>query len=153
MGEAHLDHYARDRSRRGPVPRGAFNGAAGGAPCGDLVRLSLVAVDGWVDRVTFDQEGCAATSAAAAATAELADGAPVLRAARIGPDRIEAALGGLGPSHRHAAVLAADALHRALSALAGSGEGLASPPRDGERVLVALSGGSASAGRAARSWR
>ena len=55
----------------------------------------------------------------------------MLEAARIGPDEIAAELGGLGPSHRHAAVLAADALHRALSGLAGSGPALAEPPSDG----------------------
>jgi tRNA-uridine 2-sulfurtransferase len=136
-----LELYLADGSRRGPALEGGFDGSAGGAPCGDLVRISLTAADGRIDRLTFDNEGCAATAAAAAATAELAEGAPVLGAARIGPDEIEAELGGLAPSHRHAAVLAADALHRALSGLAGSGEPLSAAPPDGERVLVALSGG------------
>jgi tRNA-specific 2-thiouridylase len=47
-------------------------------------------------------------------------------------------------------VLAADALHRALSGLAGSGGPLAEAPREGERVLVALSGGVDSAVAALR---
>jgi tRNA-uridine 2-sulfurtransferase len=136
-----VEQFLGDASRRGPEPAGAFTGSAGGAPCGDLVRLSLAVSDGRVDRVTFDREGCAATSAAAAAVAELADGVPVLEAARIGPDQIEEALGGLAVTHRHAAVLAADALHRALSALTGSGRRIADRPAEGERVLVALSGG------------
>ena len=137
-----LEQYLADDSRRGPAPDRAFSGSAGGAPCGDLVRLSLAATGGRIERVTLDSQGCAATSAATAATAELAEGLPVLEAARIGPDEIESELGGLGPSHRHAAVLAADALHRALSGLAGSGRTFAEPPSDGrERVLVALSGG------------
>ncbi len=114
------------------------------------MRLSVVASDGRIQRVTFDREGCAATGAAAAAVAELVDGASILEAARIGPDQIEEALGGLGPTHRHAAVLAADALHRALSALAGSGNRLADRPAEGERVLVALSGGVDSAVAALR---
>ena len=50
-------------------------------------------------------------------------------------------LGGLSPQGAHAAELAADALHRALAAAAGSGAALADPPATGERVLVALSGG------------
>ena len=82
--------------------------------------------------------------------AELAEGSSVLEAARIGPSEIEAQLGGLAPTHRHASVLAADALHRALSGLAGSGERLADPPATGERVLVALSGGVDSAVAALR---
>jgi tRNA-uridine 2-sulfurtransferase len=145
-----LEHYLRDDTRRGPAPDGAFSGSAGGAPCGDLVRLSLRVCDGRIEGVAFDHEGCSATAAAAAATAELADGAAVLEAARIGPDEIAAELGGLAPSHRHAAVLAADALHRSLSALAGSGDPFAPSPATGERVLVALSGGVDSAVAALR---
>jgi tRNA-uridine 2-sulfurtransferase len=145
-----LEEYLRDDSRRGPAPGGAFSGSAGGAPCGDLVRLSLSVFNGRIESVTFDHEGCSATAAAAAATAELADGASVLDAARLGPDEIAAELGGLGASHRHAAVLAADALHRSLSGLAGSRRPLADPPSDGERALVALSGGVDSAVAALR---
>ncbi len=121
MNRELFEQYLEDEARRGPVPDGSFSGSAGGAPCGDLIRVSLVARDGRIERASFDREGCAASAAAAAATAELADGASVLEAARIGPDEIEAELGGLAPTHRHAAVLAADALHRALSVLAGSG--------------------------------
>jgi len=36
-----FEEYLRDESRCGPVPDGAFSGAAGGAACGDLSRLSL----------------------------------------------------------------------------------------------------------------
>ena len=142
--------YVEDDSRRGEAPAGSFTGSAGGAPCGDLVRISLVARGGLVERVTIDREGCAASTAAAAAVAELAEGISVLDAALIGPDEVEAELGGLGPTHRHAAVLAADAVHRALSALAGSGQGLAGSPQGPDRVLVALSGGVDSAVAALR---
>jgi tRNA-specific 2-thiouridylase len=145
-----FEEYLTDDWRRGPAPGGAFSGSAGGAPCGDLARLSLLVFDGRIDRVTFDHEGCSASAAAAAATAELAEGASVLEAARLGPDEVETELGGLGPSHRHAAVLAADALHRALSGLAASGGPLARRPNEGERVLVALSGGVDSAVAALR---
>jgi len=136
-----FEEYLADDSRRGPAPDEAFSGSAGGAPCGDLVRLSLVVDDGRIEHAVFDHQGCSATSAATAATAELAEGTPALDAALIGPDRIAAELGGLAPTHGHAAVLAADALHRALSALAGSGRRIAQRPDGGKRVLVALSGG------------
>ena len=69
---------------------------------------------------------------------------------RLGADAIAQALGGLGPQGRHAAELAADALHRALAAAAGSTAELAAPPASGERVLVALSGGVDSAVAALR---
>ena len=136
-----IEYYLSDGSRRGPAPACAFSGSAGGAPCGDLLRISLTLDGGHIAAITHDAEGCAASRAAAAAVAELADGRTVLEAAAIGPQRVSEELGGLAPTHRHAAELAADALHRALSGLAGSGEPLAAPPADGERVLVALSGG------------
>jgi tRNA-uridine 2-sulfurtransferase len=145
-----FEEYLGDETRRGPAPDEAFSGSAGGAPCGDLVRLSLVAGEGRIERVSFDHEGCSATRAAAAAAAELTEGAAILDVARLGPDEVEAELGGLAPTHRHAAVLAADALHRALSGLAASGLPLADRPADGERVLVALSGGVDSAVAALR---
>jgi tRNA-specific 2-thiouridylase len=150
MSREAIEHYLEDSSRRGPAIDVAFSGSAGGAPCGDLVRLSLIVDRGLVARVTFDHEGCSATAAATSAAAELAEGAPVLEAALIGPDAIAEELGGLAPTHHHAAVLAADALHRALSALAGSGDFLAEPPTGGERILVALSGGVDSAVAALR---
>ncbi len=117
----------------------AFTGAAGGTACGDLSRVSLLIEDGQVAQVSFDAEGCGATRAATAAVAELVDREPVIEAARIGVDEVDDALGGLMPAKRHAAQLAADALHRALASAAASSKALAAP-RAG-RVLIAMSGG------------
>jgi tRNA-specific 2-thiouridylase len=144
-----FDAYLHDRSRVGAPAEGAFTGAAGGAACGDLSRISLALAEGKVASVTFDAEGCGATRAATAAVAEMVDGETVLDAARVGTDEVDAALGGLTPAKRHAAQLAADALHRALAQAASSsevlagGDGTESPGADGqgERVLVAMSGG------------
>jgi tRNA-specific 2-thiouridylase len=134
-----FESYLTDGSRLGPVPDGAFTGAAGGAACGDLSRVSLVIEDGVVARVTFDAEGCGAMRAATAAVAEMVEGEAVIDAARVGTDEVDAAIGGLTPAKRHAAQLAADALHRALAAAAASSQRLA--PASGDRVLVAMSGG------------
>jgi tRNA-specific 2-thiouridylase len=153
-----LDAYLHDQSRLGLAEEGAFTGAAGGAACGDLSRISLVVEDGSVVRVSFDAEGCGATRAATAAVAEMVEGASVLDAARIGTDQVDEGLGGLTPAKRHAAQLAADALHRALAQAASSAQTLATGPGEGrreeagvdrvsaanegrERVLVAMSGG------------
>jgi tRNA-specific 2-thiouridylase len=156
-----FEHYLEDGSRRGPALDDAFTGAAGGAACGDLVRISLTVAGGRISAASFDAEGCGATVAACAAVADLIDGAPVLEAAALDVDAVEAAIGGLIPSKRHAAVLAADALHRALSIAATSPQSLASPPGSGreggtapaeggcrlpprslpQRVAVAMSGG------------
>jgi tRNA-specific 2-thiouridylase len=145
-----LHHYLADDSRRAPAFSGGFDGAAGGAPCGDLIRVSLGLERGRIARVSFDAQGCAAANAAAAAVAELAHGAAVLDAARIGSEQVAEALGGIGPQGRHAVELAADALHRALAAVAGSDAWIAEPPAASERVLVALSGGVDSAVAALR---
>jgi tRNA-uridine 2-sulfurtransferase len=115
-----FEHYLRDESRRGPAPDGAFTGAAGGAACGDLSRLSLTVAGGRIASVTFDAEGCGATRAATAAVAEMVGGAPVIDAAAIDIDTVDTAIGGLTPAKRHAAQLATDALHRALQAVASS---------------------------------
>ena len=143
------DHLAAPRGR-GRLARAPHAGAAGGAPCGDLVRVA-VRVEG--DRVVeagFDARGCGAALAAGSAVVELVEKTPLLTAARVGADRISAALGGLTPSKRHAATLAADALHRALGSAAAADAHLRSEDR---RTLVALSGGvdSAVAAQLARS--
>jgi tRNA-uridine 2-sulfurtransferase len=140
MSEA-LEHYLGDGSRRGPAPDGWPAGAAGGAPCGDLIRVSLSVSDGRVDATRFDAEGCSAALAAGAAVAELAEGATVLDAARVGADDVSEALGGLTSQGRHAAELAADALHRALAALVASDTALVDGDAPSDRVLIAMSGG------------
>lgn len=134
-----FEHYLRDESRRGPAIEDGFTGAAGGAACGDLSRVSLALDRERVGAVSFDAEGCGATRAATAAVAEMVDGEPVVEAARIGADQIDAAVGGLTPAKRHAAQLAADALHRALAGAAASSQRLAEARPN--RVLVAMSGG------------
>jgi len=142
MDSESFEHYIEDRSRRGPAPEGWPSGAAGGAPCGDLIRVSLSVAGGRVDAVRFDAEGCAAAIAAGSALAESVDGLSVVDAARLGPEDVAEALGGLSSQGRHAAELAADALHRALTALIASGGSLIHADRAvDERVLVAMSGG------------
>jgi len=135
-----LESYLHDDTRLGPAAEGALSGAAGGAACGDLARISFLVEDGAIASVSFDAEGCGATRAATAAVAEMVDGEAVLEAARVGTDEVEAAVGGLTPAKRHAAQLAADALHRALAQAAASDRSLAGASTT-ERVLVAMSGG------------
>jgi len=145
-----FEHYLSDESRRGSAADGALTGAAGGAACGDLSRISFLIEHERIASVSFDSEGCGATRAATAAVAEMVDGAPVLEAAGIDIDAVDEAIGGLTPAKRHAAQLAADALHRGLASAAASSERLAAfvpttagPPAAAprERVAVAMSGG------------
>lgn len=126
---------------KGRMPRGALTGAAGGAACGDIIRISLALDErdplGRILDVGFDASGCGATLAAGSATVALVRGAQLLDAARIGAQEIAAELGGLSPSKLHAAELACDALHRALGAAARKAQLAAVPGR----MLVAMSGG------------
>lgn len=138
---AHLEHPRG----RGHTPDDAFTGAAGGAACGDLVRISLAldaaSPDGTILDAGFDASGCGAALAAGSATVALVRGIPLLAAARVGVEEIAAELGGLHPAKRHAAELAADALHRALGAAARSRASLVTPLDGSQRALVAMSGG------------
>ncbi|HYI99939.1 MAG TPA: tRNA 2-thiouridine(34) synthase MnmA [Thermoleophilaceae bacterium] len=130
----------------GALERSPHTGAAGGAACGDLIRVS-VQVDG--DRVVaagFRADGCAAARAAGSAAVELVEGRGVLAAAAVTPQAVAAELGGLSPAASHAAELAADALHRALGMAARDGAVTLAPVAG--RTLVAMSGGVDSAAAA-----
>jgi tRNA-specific 2-thiouridylase len=129
-------HRAGPAGRGGPPP-GAHDGAAGGAVCGDLIRVSVRVAGDRVEAVTFDASGCGAVLAAGSAVVTLVEGALLLDAARIGSREIASELGGLSPGKLHAADLAADALHRALGLAAAD----AALVRDPRRTLVAMSGG------------
>jgi tRNA-uridine 2-sulfurtransferase len=137
-----LANHMERPTGRGHTPSNAHTGAAGGAACGDLIRVSL-AVDpsdpgGMIIDAGFDASGCGAVIAAGSALTERLGGIPLLDAARIGAAEIADDLGGLSVAKRHAAELAADALHRALGAAVRGSAMLAASPG---RALVAMSGG------------
>ena len=142
MNAETLAHHMERPVGRGHVPEDGCTGAAGGAACGDLIRVSVAvdrrSPDARIAEAGFDASGCGAAIAAGSATVELLRGASLLEAARVGAQEIAAELGGLSPSKLHAAELAADALHRALGWAARERATLA-PSR--ARALVAMSGG------------
>src|SRR3954469_4953802 len=135
------DHLTAPRGRGRELPHSA---EAGGAPCGDLVRIHVQVEGDRVAAAGFEASGCAAARAAGSATVELVHGKPFLDAARLTPQTIADELGGLSPERAHAAQLAADALHRALGQTSPRVEPAAS------RTLVAMSGGVDSAVAAQR---
>ena len=143
-----IEQHLAQPHGRGALADASATGAAGGAACGDLVRIS-VRVDG--DRVAetgFEASGCAAVRAAGSAAAELVEGMPVLAAALVSPEVVARELGGLAPSHMHAAELTCDALHRALGSAARDGDVEIAPSATKTRTLVAMSGGVDSAAAA-----
>ena len=152
MDATAFEAYLDDSSRRGEPLTGSARGSAGGAACGDLIAISLRLDEGRAADVRFEASGCAAARAAAAATAELLDGAGLRETGLLDAAAIAAELGGLSAVGAHAADLAAEAAHRALGAAVAGAEGpILAPPGDGrERVLVAVSGGVDSAVAALR---
>src|SRR3954452_20517987 len=91
----------------GPRGRGALAdapdaGAAGGAACGDLIRVAVRVVDGVVAEAGFDASGCGAVVAAGSAAVSLLEDSSFLDAARIGVEHIDRELGGLTPASQHA---------------------------------------------------
>ena len=133
-------------SGQGALKHHPHSGAAGGAPCGDLVRIAVRIEGDCVAEAGFDATGCGATTAAASAIVESIEGRSFLSACRLNVEEVARMLGGLIPAKRHAAELAADALHRALGAAAKDGAVRAEAnPR---RTLVAMSGGVDSAAAA-----
>src|ERR687897_965542 len=134
-----------------PAGQGALrdhphSGAAGGAACGDVVRIA-VRIDG--DRgveAGVHAEGSGAPTGAAHAAVESIEGGTFLDACLIGAAEISNALGGLTPPKRHVAELAADALHRALGGAAK--DAAVANTHDARRTLVAMSGGVDSAAAA-----
>jgi tRNA-specific 2-thiouridylase len=130
----HLHHPVR----RGRRPEGAADGVAGGAACGDLVRISLRVEGDRVADAGFEASGCGAAIAAGSAAVDLVHGRSIFDAARVGSPAIASELGGLSAGKLHAADLASDALSRALGAASRAGARAALAPG---RTLVAMSGG------------
>ena len=139
------DHLVFPRGL-GALARCPHTGAAGGAACGDLIRVSVQVEGDRVAAAGFQAKGCAAARAAGSAVVELVEGKGVLDAAALTPAAVAAELGGLSPAASHAAELAADALHRALGMAAR--DGAVALPAVAGRTLVAMSGGVDSAAAA-----
>src|SRR3954463_15560108 len=79
------DHLTAPRGRGRSLPHAA---EAGGAPCGDLVRVNLEVEGALVTAAGFEAEGCAPARAAGSAVVEVAAGKPFLEVARITPAAI-----------------------------------------------------------------
>ena len=83
--------------------------------CGDRLRLSLRVIDGRIEAARFLAYGCPPTLACGSALAEMLEGILVEEAMKLTRKNIIDALGGLSAQKRHAAALAVETLHQALS--------------------------------------
>lgn len=104
-----LDHFANPRNA-GEVASPDYTIACENPVCGDQLRLTLRCAEGRVAEIAFRARGCTASIACASALTELLNGRTVDELSRIRAAEVEAAVGGLIPESKHAAVLCADAV-------------------------------------------
>lgn len=105
-----LDHFTNPRNA-GDLENPALRIDLENPICGDQLRLTLQLAETITD-LRFRARGCTACIACASALTELLHGKSRAELKSITPAAVEAAVGGLIPESKHAAVLAADAVRQ-----------------------------------------
>ena len=108
-----LDHFEHPRNA-GEVAAADVVVEVSNPVCGDILKLWLRTEGERIVQAGFKCRGCVASMACGSALTELISGKTLEEARRIGVPEIEAAVGGLETASKHAAVIAADALVKAL---------------------------------------
>lgn len=153
MADWRYEEHLRTPVGQDRLPVDGHDGVAGGAACGDLVRIVVAVEHDRVSGVGFVADGCGALTVCASVVCELAEDASIRDAARISVARVCDEVGGLHPGKMHAVELVVDAFHRALGTAvaqdahvpgravdgASSTDGRTAAPATG--TLVATSGG------------
>jgi NifU-like protein involved in Fe-S cluster formation len=109
-----LDHFHNPRNA-GELEQATVVVETTNPACGDLMKLWVVVQDGLVADVKFKVAGCVPAVACGSWLTERIKGVPLADLHSLAPEEIVAALGGLPPASRHAAVLACDSLRRLLA--------------------------------------
>jgi len=104
-----LDHFANPRNA-GEIAAPTLRVACENPVCGDQLRLTLRCEASKLVEVKFLARGCTASIACASALTELLTGKQRHELSVLRAKEIEAAVGGLIPESKHAAVLCADAV-------------------------------------------
>ncbi len=110
-----LEHFQNPR-HVGQLPAPAVTVEVMNPACGDIMRLSARFEEGRVAEVRYQTRGCTASIAAGSATTELILNRTRADLAALTPAEIEAAVGGLAPESKHAAVLCLDSIRALLKA-------------------------------------
>jgi len=85
--------------------------------CGDILRLSARFADGKIVEVRYKVRGCTASIASGSALTEWMSGKTRAELAALLAAEVEAAVGGLIPESKHAAVLCVDGAKKLAAAL------------------------------------
>ena len=108
-----LDHFQHPRNVGALVPPAACVRVENPV-CGDILDLSARVEGGIVAEVRFQVRGCTASIACASATTTLLEGLAIVEMQQVDAARIEAEVGSLESTSKHAARLCADGV-KALS--------------------------------------
>ena len=114
--EVFLDHFRNPRNV-GELQPPAITVEISNPVCGDILRLSAMFQDGRVIDVRYKVRGCTAAIASGSALTELIKGKSRDELAGLKAADVEAAVGGLIPESKHAAVLCMDGVKKLVTAL------------------------------------
>jgi nitrogen fixation NifU-like protein len=112
--EVFLDHFKNPRNV-GELAPPAVMVEISNPICGDILRLSALFQDGRIAEVRYKVRGCTASIASGSALTEWMKGRTRLELAGLKAAEIEAAVGGLIPESKHAAVLCVDGVKKLLA--------------------------------------
>jgi len=112
--ESFLDHFKNPRNV-GELEPPAVTVEISNPACGDILRLSARFDDGRIVEVRYKVRGCTASIASGSALTEWMEGKTRAELAKVNAADIEAAVGGLIPESKHAAVLCVDGVKKLLS--------------------------------------
>ena len=111
-----LDHFRNPRNV-GELDPPAVTVEVENPACGDILRLSARFADGKIVEVRYKVRGCTASIASGSALTEWMSGKTRAELAALQAAEVEAAVGGLIPESKHAAVLCVDGAKKLAAAL------------------------------------
>lgn len=111
---AYVDHLTSPRGQ-GSLEAATHRATVEDAVCGDRLTLDLLVVAGVVREARFRVAGCTGAIAVGSALASLLPGRAATESC-VSAAELEATLGGVPPTRRHALRLAADALRATVRA-------------------------------------
>ncbi len=112
--EVFLDHFKNPRNV-GELGPPAVTVEIENPACGDILRLGARFDGDRIAEVRYKVRGCTASIASGSALTEWMIGKTRSELAALKPEVIEAAVGGLIPESKHAAVLCVDGVRRLLA--------------------------------------